>query len=312
MNIQRDDLDDLSNVNSLDDLNDLPMWVVRDIDLPTLSEGELCSPLSVGSISPPPLTTLFSALSLKVPTGPPNKPLKDLPAIPSVWPYGGIEVFPWKEIPPPVTSLKCNCACNTMPTISATKKTADLPRGRRIEMSFSIAPNGPGSTLRNKVQIVVKLLSLRGTTKKKAEAREAVEKAIEKAIEPTLGRAESINAVEDDETEDEDCSDVDSLFSHSSDISSSTDMSLYEDQTLVPSHSYSGVEFTFDFELESSLQRISQWTGVLSPDFVDWDSCGSEFVDVDRIVEFFFKYILYVVVVLGWSADHAFGSRLGD
>lgn len=196
-----------------------------------------------------------------------------------------------------------------MPTISATKKTAELPRGRRIEMNFSIAPNGPGSTLRNKVQIVVKLLGLRGATKKKAEAREA----IEKAIEPTLGRAGAINAVEDNEKdEDEDCSDVDSIFSHSSNTSSSTDMSLYEDQTIVPSHRYSEMEFTFDFELDSSLRRISQWTGVLAPDFVDWDSCGSEFVDVDRIVDYFFKYLLYVIVVLGWSADHAFGTRLGD
>lgn len=173
-----------------------------------------------------------------------------------------------------------------------------------MELRFSFTtPSGPGSTLRNKVQIVVSLLSLRGTTKKKAEAR--------KAIEGTANKADEDKDKDKDEDEDgKPDTRVVPLLSAITPLS--VDTSLYDDQEIVPSN-LPELEFTFDLDTQASFDRISQLTEGLVFDFPDSNETHDlEFLEKTRLLGYFVRYALFMITVLGRAADHEIRPQLGD
>ncbi|KAJ5111093.1 hypothetical protein N7532_001628 [Penicillium argentinense] len=291
--------------------NNPSTWVVRDTTQPGLSEEELCAP-PLGGKPTSTIGALMRTMTWKMsPLGWINKPSKSVPftgtyggklntvyytVVFGVLIESGIAVTPLKSQCLP-QSFRCNCACNTQ----TSKLAADFSRGRRVEMSFALSPSGPGPTLRNRVQIVVKLLSLRGATRKKTEAR----LAIEKGGKPIRGRSQAVKC----EDEDDESLDDGSIFS---DSTSATDMSLFDDQEPVPARQPFETEFTLDVDIPSSLRRISLWTGGLMSDFGEWDSCEAEFFDSEKLFEYFFRYILCFIMVFGRSADLRLCSRLND
>lgn len=316
------------NLTQRDNLNDTNVYMLQGIHSPTLSEKELLSPTSLGDKSPSSdlFTSTFPWELLS------TRPKDMIPTIPSLWLYGklrnaahlapsnvansvsiDLEPSARKEAHLLPRPSQCQCACNKM---------ANLSRGRRVEMSFSIA-NSPGTTLRNRIQVVVRLLSLRGESKKKAEAEAESKPALEQAVKPILGQAKTINRADEWATEEEDDDDdeedegyqsnTDSTPSRSS-TPSPNHMLLYEDQPISPSYQPER-EFSFDFELQPALRRISQWTGALAPDFGFLESSDSELecADSEQLFGYFFRYIVFMITVLGRAAaDHNLGPRLRD
>lgn len=180
--------------------------------------------------------------------------------------------------------------------------TTDLSSGRPVKLRLSVATsNSPGSTLRNKVQIVVSLLSLRDTTKKRSEARRALEGPANKAHD------------DGDKDKDEDSKpDTKLVPLHSSVASSSIDMSLYDDQVIVPSD-LPEMEFTFDLDTQASFDRISQLTGGLVPDLsASDDTYDPEVLEKARLLYYFARYVVFMITVLGRAADHEIRPQLRD
>ncbi|KAJ5396905.1 hypothetical protein N7509_005018 [Penicillium cosmopolitanum] len=179
--------------------------------------------------------------------------------------------------------------------------TTDLSSGRPVKVKLTVATNGPGSTLRNKVQIVVSLLNLRDTTKKKAEARKALKGAANKADD---------DGDNDGDGDDEPDTKLPPLhFSHAS---SSIDTSLYDDQDIVPSDQ-PVVEFIFDLDTQASFDRISQLTSSMAPDLSDLDDTyDSESVEKLRLLWYFARYVVFMITVLGRAADEGFHPQLSD
>lgn len=174
--------------------------------------------------------------------------------------------------------------------------TTNLSSGRPVKVKLTVATNGPGSTLRNKVQIVVSLLNLRDTTKKKAEARKALK-----------GDDDG-----DKDTAEDDEPDTKLPPLHFSDTSSSVDISLYDDQDIVPLDQ-PVVEFIFDLDTQASFDRISQLTSSMAPDFSDLDDTyDSESVEKARLLCYFARYVVFMITVLGRAADQGFHPQLSD
>ncbi|KAJ5965688.1 hypothetical protein N7481_012402 [Penicillium waksmanii] len=179
--------------------------------------------------------------------------------------------------------------------------TTNLSSGRPVKVKLTVTTNGPGSTLRNKVQIVVSLLNLRDTTKKKVEARKALEGAANKADDDG-----DKNGDGDDEP------DTKLAPLHSSDASLSVDTSLYDDQAIVPLDQ-PVVEFIFDLDTQASFDRISQVTGSLALDSSDLDDTyDSESVEKARLLWYFARYVVFMITVLGRAADQEFHPQLSD
>lgn len=143
------------------------------------------------------------------------------------------------------------------------------------------------------MQIVIKLLNLRGATKKKAKAKNALE-----APAGTKDGSDEDDATDDDtgDGNEEDIPDN----NHLANVSTCTDTSLYEDQLPVPW--YQQMEFTFDVELQSSFDRISQLTGALASD--DWNvTYDKEPMEMKCPFDYLLRYIMFMIAVMARAAD---------
>lgn len=173
------------------------------------------------------------------------------------------------------------------------------------------------SHLRTRVQLVVKLLKLRTSAtrspgrKQEKEARQA----LEQALESTFERAEHKVA---EETDDSDESDMDSIFDDTASMSSSCSdidalvpatpvLPCLEDQCPSSEQGYEETTaLSFDFDLDSTLYALSRWSGGLSEDLYS----DLTAMDPRSVLEYFFGYIMYVMVILSRPGEYGGGSRL--
>lgn len=163
----------------------------------------------------------------------------------------------------------------------------------------------------------MRLLKLRSSAaktsgrKQKKEAKQAFEAALDSAFE----RSEEKVAEGGDDSDE---SDTDSIFDDDmvSLASSCSDIDALAPATPVLSclkdewpQSEPGYEETtalsFDFDLDSTLYTLSRWSGGLSEGL-----CSDlAFMDPGSVVEYFFNYIMYVMVMLSPSGGYGRGAR---
>lgn len=175
----------------------------------------------------------------------------------------------------------------------------------------------PQQHLRSRVQLVVKLLKLRASAAKSSDKKQTKGKraVLEKALKSTFDGASQLVAEEADDTE---ASDTDSVFSENIESMSSSlsDMTLQTpsrpispspDESCTDAQEYEEtIELSVDLDLDSTLSTISQWSGVLSGELC------SDIASMDpaRVLGYFLKYIMCVMMALSHANDDGHGSRL--
>lgn len=200
-----------------------------------------------------------------------------------------------------------------------------------MEMSLELSPvDDSGSTtanesnsyhLRTRVQIVVKLLKLRSSvaTSKRNDDDKLI---LEQAFAPTLG--ETVPSNTDHNSDDSEASDTESVFSED-DLSISSSCSDLQSLSLADNPSTDDivdavdlikekgikeddVTVMFDFDLHSALGKLSKWSGGSS------DSICSDLSisDPGHVLEYLTAYVLYVIMALARSGEHAAGRRLSQ
>lgn len=132
----------------------------------------------------------------------------------------------------------------------------------------------------------------------------------EPAIENELSLTADRSSESTDEAQDLDRSDVESVLSGAAlSHCSYTDLSLFgdDDESISTGTFEPETEVALKFDLHSSLTKLSQWSGGQSE--VSDSDLGV--YDPSRVLEYFFRYILHILIALGHSSSHAYGSRLG-
>ena len=209
----------------------------------------------------------------------------------------------------------------------------DIAPGRKVEMNFKMTPGErhAGHPLRTRIQVVVKMLRLRTSAAKSATGKREAYAALKDAVESTLEVSETTTPDEGkivDLDESTDDSDVESVAnttfsspacSRSSSYSDLTSLSrpnspaqldweeatsCHEDELTQDLELYeeeeNELEFRFDLDLEASLKKLSEWTGVST----DTPSFEQSALDPDRVFEYLMKYLLWVLFSLARARDY--------
>lgn len=171
--------------------------------------------------------------------------------------------------------------------------------------------------LRARVQLVVKLLKLRASAaiSSRKKKRKSAKAPLEKALKSTFDHASQPVA---DEADDTDASETDSIFSEDIDSMSSSfsDLTVHEssrstspslDGPCMDTQKYEETtELSFNVDLESILSTMSRWSDELSDELCSDNTS----MDPARVLEYLFKYIMYVMMALSHASDDDHGSRL--
>ncbi|KAJ5594315.1 uncharacterized protein N7459_000523 [Penicillium hispanicum] len=288
---------------------------VADIHQRGLSEIDMEQPPMLKSQMAQPVGTWMDHLPIRIPfVAGPVKPPKVLGAL------AYEDATTQSDLPPPAATTSPKPPSKFQCPYRASSETsyfgsarANVADDEHLEMNMKFLPEDrTGHPLRTRVQLVVKLLKLRSSVaalSDKTKRTKTTPAVIAKDVDSTADRSRESIVVR---TPDLDCSGTESVLSDTglSRCSSFTDLSLFEgDETPTGVFETEG-EVAFHFDLQSSLDKLSQRSGgqsaVIDPDLAVYDP--------SRVLEYFFRYILYVMMALRHSPsrDHALGSRLGD
>ncbi|KAJ5692348.1 hypothetical protein N7462_001771 [Penicillium macrosclerotiorum] len=318
--------------NSSSPRSSFTAMAVTHIEDSPISEVEMERSSGLGFKLARPIEALFSRMSLGVPWKP--RPFRGLNTL--SYP----EILTKKVLRPPMLDktapFECQCPCrNPSQDTHSARVRADLAPGRQVDIRLKLSPHERGHPFRTRVQVVVKMLRLRSSVAKSADAKAKwkAKLAIEEAFESTLSRSSGqqpdvIDPEEHDDSDTVSVCDSDTMsvacstWSNESTSTACTELTsdsparpgspVESEVSLFNAHSdcfhdeekelEKEVELAFNFDLQPSLYKLAQWTGWYSDDLSsDLTKC-----DPDRVFEYFFQYILFLIMSLARSHDYNF------